>query len=150
MSHVTELATVQLTATDTLTIELVEANETPAVVIIRWPGKCIDPAPATLPGCCRCRCPHLRRRRGEAGPTEAGAKAVTIARREAIATGLWPHTSRTDPSNSADWFYRSESRDAARSHVHGPQWRGLFLSTPSVCSCGLPLVLIVHPFVTSV
>jgi hypothetical protein len=39
MSHVTELATAQLTATDVITIELVEATETPAVVIVRWPSK---------------------------------------------------------------------------------------------------------------
>jgi hypothetical protein len=39
MSNITVLATAQLSATDTLVIELVEANETPAVVIIRWPDK---------------------------------------------------------------------------------------------------------------
>ena len=39
MSKVTTLAEGQLSATDTLTIELVEANETPAAVIIRWPVK---------------------------------------------------------------------------------------------------------------
>ena len=39
MSKVTPLATAQITAADTLTIELVEANETPAVVIVRWPAK---------------------------------------------------------------------------------------------------------------
>ncbi len=40
MSKVTELASAQLTAVDVLTIELVQAaNETPAVVIIRWPAK---------------------------------------------------------------------------------------------------------------
>jgi hypothetical protein len=39
MSNVTELATGQLTATETITVELVEADETPAVVIIRWPSK---------------------------------------------------------------------------------------------------------------
>jgi hypothetical protein len=39
MSKVTELATAQLSATDTLTIELIEADETPAVVIVRWPAK---------------------------------------------------------------------------------------------------------------
>ena len=39
MSKVTPLATAQITATDTLTIELVEANETAAVVIVRWPAK---------------------------------------------------------------------------------------------------------------
>jgi hypothetical protein len=39
MSNVTELASGQITAVDSLTIELVEADETPAVVIIRWPAK---------------------------------------------------------------------------------------------------------------
>ena len=39
MSQVTELASSQITAIDTLTIELVQADETPAVVIIRWPAK---------------------------------------------------------------------------------------------------------------
>jgi hypothetical protein len=39
MSQVTELASGQLTAVDTITIELVQADETPAVVIIRWPSK---------------------------------------------------------------------------------------------------------------
>jgi len=39
MSKVTVLASGQLTATDTVTIELVAADETPAVVIVRWPSK---------------------------------------------------------------------------------------------------------------
>jgi hypothetical protein len=39
MSKITELASAAITAADTLTIELVEADETPAVVIIRWPAK---------------------------------------------------------------------------------------------------------------
>jgi len=39
MSNVTPLATARLSATDTLVIELVEANERPAVVIVRWPAK---------------------------------------------------------------------------------------------------------------
>ena len=39
MTKLTELATGRITAVDTLTIELVESNETPAVVIIRWPVK---------------------------------------------------------------------------------------------------------------
>jgi hypothetical protein len=39
MSQVTELASGQLTAVDTLTIELVQADKTPAVIIIRWPAK---------------------------------------------------------------------------------------------------------------
>jgi hypothetical protein len=38
MSKGTELASGQITATDTVTIELIEANETPEV-IIRWPSK---------------------------------------------------------------------------------------------------------------
>jgi hypothetical protein len=39
MSQVTELASGAITATDTITIELVEADETPTVVIVRWPAK---------------------------------------------------------------------------------------------------------------
>ena len=34
MSHVTQLASGQLTATDAVTIELIQADETPAVVIV--------------------------------------------------------------------------------------------------------------------
>jgi hypothetical protein len=39
MSNITTLAEGQLTAVGTITIELVEADETSAVVIIRWPHK---------------------------------------------------------------------------------------------------------------
>ena len=39
MSKVTELASAQLTATETIIVELVEADETPAVVIVRWPAR---------------------------------------------------------------------------------------------------------------
>lgn len=39
MSQITQLATGQISATDTITVELVEADETPAVVIITWPAK---------------------------------------------------------------------------------------------------------------
>ena len=39
MSQITELASDAITATDTLTIELVETDEHPTVVIIRWPDK---------------------------------------------------------------------------------------------------------------
>jgi hypothetical protein len=39
MSKVTELASSQITPSDTLAVELVEADETPAAVIIRWPVK---------------------------------------------------------------------------------------------------------------
>jgi hypothetical protein len=37
MSKVTTLAEGRLTAVGTITIELVEADETPAVVIVQWP-----------------------------------------------------------------------------------------------------------------
>ena len=39
MSKITPLATAQISGADTLTIELIEADETPAVVIVRWPLK---------------------------------------------------------------------------------------------------------------
>ena len=39
MSQITELASAAITATDTITVELIEADETPAVVIVRWPVK---------------------------------------------------------------------------------------------------------------
>ena len=39
MSKITELAMGQITITETLTVELVEADQTPAVVIVRWPAK---------------------------------------------------------------------------------------------------------------
>ena len=39
MSIITELASAAITATDTITVELIEADETPAVVIVRWPVK---------------------------------------------------------------------------------------------------------------
>jgi hypothetical protein len=39
MSKQTPLAEGQITATDTITVELIEDDETPAVVIIRWPDK---------------------------------------------------------------------------------------------------------------
>jgi hypothetical protein len=35
----TELATSQITSTETITVELIETDETPAVVIVRWPAK---------------------------------------------------------------------------------------------------------------
>ena len=54
MSQVTELASAQLTATDQLVIELIEAAETPAAVIIRWPEKPTvsipDASPTQRPG----------------------------------------------------------------------------------------------------
>jgi hypothetical protein len=39
MSQITQLASGAITATDIITVELVEADETPAAVIVRWPTK---------------------------------------------------------------------------------------------------------------
>ena len=39
MSKVTQLASGQINGADTVTVELVEADETPALVIVRWPSK---------------------------------------------------------------------------------------------------------------
>ena len=49
MSQVTELASGQITAVDAITIELIEANETPAMVIIRWPLQAVRTAPRRFP-----------------------------------------------------------------------------------------------------
>jgi effector-binding domain-containing protein len=49
MSKITELASCAITAADTLTIELVEADETPTVVIIRWPAKASVLHPGRFP-----------------------------------------------------------------------------------------------------
>jgi hypothetical protein len=49
MSKVTLLASAQITAVDTLTIELVEADETPAVILIRWPLKATVCHPRRFP-----------------------------------------------------------------------------------------------------
>jgi hypothetical protein len=49
MSKITELASSQINTSDTLAIELVEADETPAVVIIRWPVKATVLHPRRFP-----------------------------------------------------------------------------------------------------
>jgi hypothetical protein len=49
MSKSTILGEAQITAVDTITIELVEADETPAVVIIRWPLKATVCHPRRFP-----------------------------------------------------------------------------------------------------
>jgi hypothetical protein len=49
MSKITELASSQINASDTLAIELIEADETPAVVIIRWPLKATVCHPRRFP-----------------------------------------------------------------------------------------------------
>ena len=49
MSKITTLGETQITAVDTLTIELIEADETPAVVIIKWPVKATVCHPRRFP-----------------------------------------------------------------------------------------------------
>jgi hypothetical protein len=39
MTNITKLATGRINNSDAITIELIEADENPAVVIIRWPAK---------------------------------------------------------------------------------------------------------------
>jgi hypothetical protein len=39
MSQITELASAQLNGTASITIELIEADEIPAVIIVTWPAK---------------------------------------------------------------------------------------------------------------
>jgi hypothetical protein len=49
MSTITTLAEGQITPTDTITIELVEADETPTVIIVRWPLKATVCHPRRFP-----------------------------------------------------------------------------------------------------
>jgi hypothetical protein len=49
MSKITELTSGQLIATDAITIELVEADQTPAVIIVRWPVKATVMHPQRFP-----------------------------------------------------------------------------------------------------
>ena len=49
MSQITVLAEVQITAFTMISVELVEADETPAVVIIRWPAKATILHPRRFP-----------------------------------------------------------------------------------------------------
>lgn len=49
MSDVTRLAETTISAFGTITVELVEANETPAVVVITWPGKATVLHPRLFP-----------------------------------------------------------------------------------------------------
>jgi hypothetical protein len=50
MSKVTELAAGQITKADRLTVELVQAIETPPVVLVRWPDSpsVLNPNPREL------------------------------------------------------------------------------------------------------
>ena len=49
MSQVTELATTQINTTAAVTVELVEARKTPAVVIVTWPVKATVLHPRRFP-----------------------------------------------------------------------------------------------------
>jgi hypothetical protein len=49
MSKITELASGAITAADHIVIELVEADETPAVIIVRWPVKATVMHPRRFP-----------------------------------------------------------------------------------------------------
>jgi hypothetical protein len=77
MSKVIELASGQITNTETITVELIEANETPAVVIIRWPSKPSVDQSKPFPHCRRHRGSHVRGCCGTAGSDQEGSSAVT-------------------------------------------------------------------------
>jgi hypothetical protein len=49
VSKVTELDSGQVTSTETIIVELIEADETPAVVIVRWPNKATVIHPHSFP-----------------------------------------------------------------------------------------------------
>jgi hypothetical protein len=49
MTQITQLASGQINAADAIVVELVEANETPAVVIIKWPLKATVVHPRRFP-----------------------------------------------------------------------------------------------------
>jgi hypothetical protein len=80
MSNVTPLATARLSATDTLVIELVGANERPAVVIVRLACQGIDPPPATVPRRCSRRSTHVRCSIHRAGRDQVPEEAVSELR----------------------------------------------------------------------
>jgi hypothetical protein len=67
----------QINGADSILIELVQADETPAVVIIRWPSKPSVLHPLPIPHSCRYRCPHFRCCRRTAGPDQTGPQLMT-------------------------------------------------------------------------
>jgi hypothetical protein len=72
MSKVTELATGQLNNTAAIVIELIEANETPAVIIVRWPSKPSVLHPRRFPGAADVAARTFAAAVVSVGPTEAG------------------------------------------------------------------------------
>jgi hypothetical protein len=71
MSKVTPLASSQINAVDTVAIELIEADQTPAVVIVRWPLKATVCHPRRFPDTAA----MLARLFAEAATTLASIKA---------------------------------------------------------------------------
>jgi hypothetical protein len=71
MSQITELASAAINGANSITIELVEADETPAVVIIRWPVKATVLHPRRFPDTAA----MLARLFAEAATTLASIKA---------------------------------------------------------------------------
>jgi hypothetical protein len=71
MSKSTILGEAQIARSDTLTVELVEADETPAVVIVRWPLKATVCHPRRFPDTAA----MIARLFAEAATTLASSKA---------------------------------------------------------------------------
>jgi hypothetical protein len=83
--HPITLGTAQLTAVDVLTIELVETDEHPTVVIIRWPDKPSVIQPRRFPDAAATHRAAVRQSPRGTGRNQNGAKAViTQGRRVAI------------------------------------------------------------------
>jgi hypothetical protein len=71
MSKITTLASAQINASDHITVELVEADLEPAVVIITWPAKATVVHPRRFPDTAAA----IARMFAEAATTLAGIKA---------------------------------------------------------------------------
>jgi len=80
-SQVTELATARLTGTDKITGELIEADQTPAVVIVRWPSKPTVLHPQRFPSAADTTGRTFATAAVRPGSDQAGASAVSTVRR---------------------------------------------------------------------
>ena len=76
MSPVTVLASGQIAAVDAIVIELVQANETPAAVIIRWPAKPSVLHPHRFPAVAEIAALTFAAAVAETGPDSTGQAAV--------------------------------------------------------------------------
>jgi len=90
MDQRTQLATGQINGRDTITVELIKADETPAVVIIRWPSKASVIHPHRFPigppprrNCLLRLPPSSQRSRGIAGcePVHSSSSTARCERR---------------------------------------------------------------------